>query len=113
MDAVLNTLVSAAPQLGGAGILVVILGLLLRREAQDRTDYRNDLAALTARHTAELTRINADHDSELGELRKEIAALRRQLEEVNQKLDTERERRRAAEDHKPTWQGHTQQGVQQ
>jgi Skp family chaperone for outer membrane proteins len=97
VDAVLTTLIGAAPQLGGAGVLLLIIGLLLRREAQDRADYR-----------AELTRINTAHDGELAELRAEIVGLRTQLDEVNRKLDEERARRRAAEDnpmgrHRQEW----------
>ncbi len=60
----------------------------------------------------ELARINADHDAELGELRKEIAGLRAQLEEVNRKLDAERDRRRAAEDSAMGQIGRHQQGNQ-
>lgn len=98
MDAVLTTLIGAAPQLGVAGILLALLGLVIRREAQDRTDYRAQITELVARHAGELTRINTSHDEELAELRKEIAGLRAQLAEVNAKLDAERDRRRAAED---------------
>lgn len=87
MDAVLTTLIGAAPQLGVAGVLLTLLALLMRRESQDRADYRT-----------ELTRINGSHDEELSELRAEIKGLREQLDELNQKLDEERARRRAAED---------------
>lgn len=105
MDAVLSTLIGSAPQLGGAGVLIWLLVLLIRRETQDRIDYRRGLADAAARHATELARINTDHDSELSELRKEIAGLRKQLDEVNRKLDAERERRRAAEDagRRPSW----------
>lgn len=98
MDGVLTTLIGAAPQLGGAGILLLLLGLLIRRESQDRADYRTHITHLSERHGEELKRINAAHDEELAELRKEIAGLRAQLSEVNTKLDAERDRRRAAED---------------
>lgn len=98
MDAVLTTLIGAAPQLGVAGVLLALLGLVLRRESQDRADYRTQLTEITNRHAAELTRINTSHDEELAELRKEIAGLRAQLVEVNNKLDAERDRRRIAED---------------
>lgn len=110
MDAVLSSIIGAAPQLGGAGLLLALLGLLIRRETQDRADYRGGLAELTNRHATELARINTDHDTELGELRKEIAGLRAQLEEVNRKLDTERDRRRAAEDSAMGQLGLRQQG---
>lgn len=98
MDVIFTTLIGAAPQLGVAGILLIILTLVMRRETQDRTDYRSQLTDLIARHATELTRINASHDAELSELRHEIAGLRLQLAEVNLKLDAERDRRRIAED---------------
>ncbi len=98
MDAVLTTLIGAAPQLGVAGILLALLTLVIRREGQDRTDTRATIAALVSRHDGELARITTAHDAELAELRTEIAGLRRQLAEVNAKLDEERERRRVAED---------------
>lgn len=98
MDAVLTSLIGAAPQLGVAGVLLALLGLVIRREGQDRTDNRATIAALVARHDGELTRITASHDAELAELRTEIAGLRRQLAEVNAKLDEERDRRRLVED---------------
>lgn len=106
MDAVLTTLIGAAPQLGVGGILLTLLALLMRRESQDRADYRAQIAELTKRHADELARINGDHDSELTELRKEIQGLRTQLDEVNRKLDDERERRRAAEDNRTMGQHH-------
>ncbi len=98
MDAVLTTLIGAAPQLGVAGVLLALLGLVIRREGQDRTDNRATIAALVTRHDGELARITTSHDAELAELRTEIAGLRRALAEVNAKLDAERDRRRAAED---------------
>lgn len=98
MDAVVTTLIGAAPQLGVAGILLALLGLVIRWGSQDRSDNRAQMGELTARHAVELARINADHDAELGELRTEIRGLRVQLEEVNRKLDEERDRRRKAED---------------
>lgn len=101
MDQILSTLIGATPQLGVSGILLVVLALLLRREAADRTEYRTSVADLATRHATELARINTDHDNELAELRREIAGLRAQLSEVNRKLDEERARRRAAEDGRP------------
>ena len=98
MDAVLTSLIQAAPQLGVGGVLLTLLALLMRRESQDRADYRTQIAELATRHAAELARINTSHDEELVELRKEIAGLRQQLDEMNTKLDDERKRRREAED---------------
>lgn len=110
MDGVITSLVGAAPQLGVAGVLLVLLGIVIRWGSQERTDNRAQITDLATRHATELARINADHDAELGELRKEIAGLRAQLEEVNRKLDAERDRRRAAEDSAIGQLGRHQQG---
>lgn len=98
MDAIVTAVVGAAPQLGVAGVLLVVLTLVLRREGQDRVDYREQLRSINDRHSSEITRINAAHDAELIELRNDIKDLRRQLDEMNETLDLERGRRRAAED---------------
>ena len=98
MDAVITTLIGAAPQLGAGGILLALLALIIRREQQDRTDHRAQITELATRHAEELKRINTAHDEELAELRTEISGLRAQVAELHTKLDAERERRRAAED---------------
>ncbi|MDN5853487.1 MAG: hypothetical protein L0K86_11705 [Actinomycetia bacterium] len=98
MDAVLTSLVGAAPQLGVAGILLALLALVIRWGSQERSDNRAEVAELAQRHAAELARINSAHDAELAELRREIVGLRTQLDAMNTKLDAERDRRRAAED---------------
>ena len=97
----MTALIGAAPQLGVAGVLLVLLGMVIRREGQDRSDNRATITDLVTRHAAELARINGAHDAELAELRTEIAGLRVQLSEVNRKLDAERDRRRALEDQRP------------
>lgn len=112
MDAVLTTLIGAAPQLGAATGAIALLWLLIRWAGQDRTDYRAQLGEQATRHSDELKRINDAHDAELQELREEIARMRTRINELNQKLDDERERRRAAEDNRmpprhrqdPRWQ---------
>jgi septal ring factor EnvC (AmiA/AmiB activator) len=109
VDAVITSLIGAAP-LGVGGILLVLFGLLLRREAQDRSDYRTQIAELAKRHAAELARITTAHDAELAELREEIKGLRQQVDDLNQKLDAERDRRRAAEDSAMGQLGRHQQG---
>jgi len=98
VDAVVTTLIQAAPQLGVGGVLLTLLALLMRRESQDRADYRTQVAELATRHADELKRINESHDEELHELRAEIKGLREQIDLLNAKLDDERARRRAAED---------------
>lgn len=98
MDAFLTALVGAAPQFGVGGVLLLILGLVMRSAAQDRTNYRQELASDALRHREEIQRLNADHDAELAELRRDIAELRTKLDEVEARLDAERKARREAED---------------
>jgi cell division protein FtsB len=87
LDAILPALVSAAPQLGVAGVLLLLLGLTLRTSSQDRADYRTQLADAAKRHT-----------EELDELKSDIKELRKEIDDLNAKLDEERAARRRAED---------------
>lgn len=87
MDAVLTAITQSAPQLGISGVLITVIVLLVRREASAET-----------RHSAELERITKAHDAELAELRDDIKALRRQIDDLHTAVDLEREQRRAAED---------------
>lgn len=83
MDAVVTAALGAVPQLGGAGLLVFLIVLLIRREG----------TALERERTA--------HDAEIAEKDREIVALRQRRRELDEELDRERERRRAAEDALP------------
>lgn len=87
MDAFLTAVLQSVPQMGLGGGAIVLIVLLLRREA-----------GAESRHQAELDRISKAHDAELAELRADIAQLRKQVDDVNAALDLEREARRAAED---------------
>jgi hypothetical protein len=60
--------------------------------------HKAELDSITTRHESELRRINADHDQELAELRAHIRELRTDLDDLGEKLDTERRMRREAED---------------
>lgn len=98
MDAAFTAALQVAPQLGGAGLLFALLVWFMRNASTDRIDYRAALDAAEARHAAELKRISDAHDSELRELRDDVAYLRKQIDELNRALDAEREDRRKAED---------------
>lgn len=87
MDAILPALISALPQLGGAGLALFILIIVLRSSATDRADYRTQLKAQSERH-----------NEELDELKEDIKDLRKQVDDLNAALDLEREQRRKAED---------------
>ncbi|MEV5543126.1 hypothetical protein AB0L13_40525 [Saccharopolyspora shandongensis] len=98
MDAAITAAMQSWPQLGGAGALLALLLYVMRHASSDRGDYRAALDAAETRHAAELTRIAEAHDAELRELRDDVAALRKQLDELHLALDVEREERRKAED---------------
>lgn len=98
MDAVLTALVGAAPQLGASGVLLVLLTLSIRRESQDRADYRAAIAETAIRHAEEMKRVLGAHNVEITGLHSEVTELREQLDEVHQRFDDERDRRRYAED---------------
>ncbi|MCX2950835.1 hypothetical protein [Lentzea sp. NEAU-D7] len=85
---------SLLPQLGVAGALVIVVGYLLHANHRlmttnrsDRADYLKALAAREAAHAAELTALRA-----------RFAEVEKRLGEVEDELDRERDRRRAAED---------------
>lgn len=73
--------------MGGAGILLVIIAVLGRLWWTSER-----------RHEAEIARVNAAHDAELEELRRDVAELRGLVDDLNRRLDEERELRRAAQD---------------
>ncbi len=87
MDAVLTAVAQSAPQLGISGALVLVIVLLLRREASTET-----------RHGTELERVMRAHDAELAELRTDITNLRKQVADGHAALDLERDKRRQIED---------------
>lgn len=74
MDALLTSALGAIPQLGGAGLLVVIIVLLLRREG------------------AEVARIRKAHDEDLAEKNEEIDRLARRLRDADEEIDRLRQR---------------------
>jgi len=98
LDAIWPALFSALPQLGGAGVILVVLVLLLRASGTDRADYRTELKAAAERHTDEIRRINGDHDAEMAEVKAEVRELRKKVIELELAVDVEREGRRRAED---------------
>lgn len=87
LDALLTSVLGAAPQLGGATLLVVVLLILIKREVQT-----------TARHGVELERVTRLHDTEMTEKDAEIRALRERADRLQVRLDEEMDLRRAAQD---------------
>lgn len=98
MDALLSALVSKLPELGIAGLALMLLLTSWRNSTTDRGDYRDALRAAEDRHAAEIARINREHDAEIAEIRATKAELRQRIVELNAALDRELELRRAAED---------------
>ncbi|SDZ51082.1 hypothetical protein SAMN05216215_10873 [Saccharopolyspora shandongensis] len=98
MEAITGALFQSLPQFGSAGALLALLAFVMRHAASDRGDYRAALGDAETRHAAELARIAEAHDAELRELRDDVAALRKQLDELHLALDVERSERRRAED---------------
>lgn len=90
MDAILQAVLSAAPQLGTASGLVIVLVLLVRREVQS-----------SERHLAELARQAKAHDDETAELLAENTRLRAARDAAEVAIDTERRLRRQAEEQGP------------
>ncbi|AEA27936.1 hypothetical protein Psed_5811 [Pseudonocardia dioxanivorans CB1190] len=87
MDGLLTSIVGAAPQLGVTGLLLAVVVLLVRREVQT-----------SELHGIEMERQARIHDEEIAERDEEIAALRTRCDRLQERLDDEMERRRAAQD---------------
>jgi predicted metalloprotease len=85
VDTLLPSVLGAVPQLGGAGLLVVIVVLLLRREGAELTRVR------TA-HDTEMERTRKAHDEDLAEKNEEIDRLQRRLRSADEEIDVLRQR---------------------
>lgn len=94
--------VGAGGPYAGLGLVIVILfRMWAKAEARaEAADKRTDdvRKALQEAHAVEISRISAAHDDEIGELRRDIAELRTEVDKLNQKWDLERTMRREAED---------------
>ncbi|GGM65282.1 hypothetical protein GCM10012275_39780 [Longimycelium tulufanense] len=91
-------LLTAAPQLGVAGVLVALLAYVLRHASADRSDYRAALVAAEQRHATELDRMQQAHAAEIAELHARLDSQQKQIDELHRLLDDERRRRWRAED---------------
>lgn len=98
MDALLSALVSKLPELGIAGLALMLLLTSWRNATTDRGDYRAALRAAEDRHAAEIARINREHDAEIAEITAAKAELRQRIAELNAAVESERAARWAAED---------------
>lgn len=92
------SLLSLLPTGGVATALLVVIAYLLRQNHLDRTQYRDDVAAIDARATTAAAAQEARHTAELEAVRRELADLREANVKVLAELEAERRRRWAAED---------------
>lgn len=76
---------------GVAGVLVVVIGYLLRQNFADRRQYQNHIAEVEKATAAAIARAEARSEGEIAALRVEVRDLRAELEK-------ERRARWAAED---------------
>lgn len=90
MDALLAAVVQTAPSMGVSGVLMVLIFILLRREARVETTHATALDQQARLHATELERLNRDHDAELAELQERIRDLRREQDELYEHLAAER-----------------------
>lgn len=93
-----TALLGAAPELGLVSLVVFLLIVFIKAASSDRVDYRAALKEVNERNTTEIARLNADHNSELMELREDIKNLREEVDKLNTSIDVERRARREAED---------------
>lgn len=93
MDALVTAVLQSAPSWGVGGLLVTYIVILIRREARVDESHGVALTRQAQLHTAELDRLNRDHDTELAELHARIKQQREELNSVYQELSEERARR--------------------
>ncbi len=86
------------PSVGITGALVLVIAYLLASNFRDRLQHEKTLAAREGDHAGELSTVRAAYEADLAGLRVRLAALETRLAELETELDTERQRRRAAED---------------
>jgi chromosome segregation ATPase len=86
------------PSVGITGALVLVIAYLLASNFRDRLQHEKALAAREGDHASELSMVRVAYEADLAGLRLRLAALEKRLAELEAELDTERERRRAAED---------------
>lgn len=89
---------TALPELGITGALVIVIAYLLTSNARDRAAHERSQQRREAEHSAELIAARAAHEAELAGLHSRLSQLEQRLTELESELDQERERRRLAED---------------
>lgn len=98
---VVSAIGAGSPYAGLGLVLVVLLRLWARAEARaEAADKRTAEVRkeLQEAHAAEVLRITKAHDDEIGELRRDVAELRTAVDRLHREVDSERTKRREAED---------------
>lgn len=90
MDTILPTVLPYVPSWGVGGLLVIIIVILIRREARVETAHAAALDRQDRLHAASVERLNRDHDDELTELNVKIRDLRRDIDALDRQLSLER-----------------------
>lgn len=86
------------PTIGGATILLGIIGLLGRLWLGAERRHLTELARINRAYETELARINRTHDEEIAGLKTDIEDLRTRVNTLTLQVDTERRARWHAED---------------
>lgn len=93
-----TAILGAIPTLGPIGLVLLILAYVGKQWISSDTRYKAELERLDKAHEAELKRINESHDEEIKELRADIKALRREMDELRTALGAERSARMLAQE---------------
>lgn len=81
-----------------AAVLVVIIGILLRQNNQDRAQYREHITLTEAEHADEIRTIEARHVAAQERVEKQIRELNEKVSSTLADLEAERLKRWRAED---------------
>jgi uncharacterized membrane protein YhiD involved in acid resistance len=92
------TILGLLPTGGVATVLVIVIVYLLRQNHADRKQYRDDVAAIEARHAADKSKRDEEMKASNAAVQQELSRLRSQVKEALAELDSERRKRWAAED---------------
>jgi len=93
VDTILPAVMQYAPGWGVGGLLIVIIVILIRREARVETAHAAALDRQDRLHALAIERLNRDHDTELSELNVKIRDLRRDIDSLDRQLSLERNAR--------------------
>jgi uncharacterized membrane protein len=91
-------ILGALPTLGPIGLVLLILAYVGRQWLSSDSRYKAELERLDAAHQAELGRINTSREEEIKGLHFDISELRREIGELRSELNAERQARMLAQE---------------